>query len=172
LDQGPGADGQAPSSRFMASIRAKRQTDGAGCTSLGDAWSNFNTSATKTATSAAGDLDEAAANETTGILNDINGRSTLEDDLRSCATERQGASVSVTIVKIRITIFWCIWWQNTIIEVKITIITVTFGVATPAPPAVETTPTTVVTRDPNAGRKLMLQNLMKRAALTGNGGTL
>merc|ERR1712032_1591901 len=153
LDQGPGADGQAPSSRFMASIRAKRQTDGAGCTSLGD-------------------LDEAAANETTGILNDINGRSTLEDDLRSCATERQGASVSVTIVKIRITILWCIWWQNTIIEVKITIITVTFGVATPAPPAVETTPTTVVTRDPNAGRKLMLQNLMKRAALTGNGGTL
>merc|ERR1719376_1835614 len=148
LDKGPGADGQAPSSRFMASIRAKRQTDGAGCTSLGDAWSNFNTSATKTATSAAGDLDEASANETTEILNDINGRSSLEDDLKSCATERQGVTV------------------------KITIITVTFGVATPAPPAVETTPTTVVTRDPNAGRKLMLQNLMKRAALTGNGGTL
>ena len=26
--------------------------------------------------------------------------------------------MSVTIVKIRITIFWCIWWQNTIIEVR------------------------------------------------------
>merc|ERR1712212_1375237 len=169
LDQGPGADGQAPSSRFMASIRAKRQTDGAGCTSLGDAWSNFNTSATKTATSAAGDLDEAAANETTGILNDINGRSTLEDDLKSCATEtRQGVTVSVTIVRIRITLFWCLWWQVTVVEVKITIITVTFGVTTPS---VATTPTTVVTRDPNAGRKLMLQNLMKRAALTGNGAT-
>ena len=95
---GPGADGQVPSSRFMASIRfvddqhiqhweksswerrrkvftilkyttltnyvsvlkiksaskqhtsmlrTKRQSDGAGCTSLGDAWSSFNTSASK-----------------------------------------------------------------------------------------------------------------------------
>ena len=72
------------------------------------------------ASSANGDLDEAAANETTGMLNDINGeffaafclncerieryqdinhvpkqgRSSLEDDLRSCATERQGVTVS------------------------------------------------------------------------------
>lgn len=174
LDKGPGADGQVPSSRFMASIRMKRQSDGAGCTSLGDAWSSFNTSASKAASSANGDLDEAAANETTGILNDINGRSSLEDDLRSCATERQGVTVSITIVKIRITIFWCLWWQVTVVEVKITIITVTFGVTTPAPPGIGTTagPAPVVTRDPNAGRKLMLQNLMKRAALTGNGGTL
>jgi len=174
LDKGPGADGQVPSSRFMASIRTKRQSDGAGCTSLGDAWSSFNTSASKTASSANGDLDEAAANETTGILNDINGRSSLEDDLRSCATERQGVTVSITIVKIRITIFWCLWWQVTVVEVKITIITVTFGVTTPAPPGIGTTaaPPPIVTRDPNAGRKFMLQNLMKRAALTGNGGTL
>jgi len=170
LDKGPGADGQVPA-RFMTSIRSKRDTDGAGCTSLGDAWGKFNTSATKTAMSASGDLDEASANETTGILNDINGRSSLEDDLTSCATDRQGVTVSVTIVKIRITLFWCLWWQTTIIEVKITIITVTFGVTTPS--VGTTTPTTVVsTRDPNAGRKLMLQNLMKRAALTGNGGTL
>merc|ERR1711936_581197 len=166
LDKGPGDDGKAPSTRFLASIREKRQSDGAGCTSLGEAWDKFNTSATKTAMSAAGDLDEASATETTGILNDISGRSTLEDDLKSCATERQG--VTVTIVKIRITLFWCIWWQNTVIEVKITIITVTFNVT---PEVEETTPTTVVTRDPNAGRKLMLQNLMKRAALTGIGGT-
>jgi len=174
LDKGPGADGQVPSSRFMASIRTKRQSDGAGCTSLGDAWSSFNTSASKTASSANGDLDEVAANETTGILNDINGRSSLEDDLRSCATERQGVTVSITIVKIRITIFWCLWWQVTVVEVKITIITVTFGVTTPAPPGIGTTaaPAPIVTRDPNAGRKFMLQNLMKRAALTGNGGTL
>merc|ERR1712037_784786 len=165
LDKGPGDDGKAPS-RYFASLRAKRTTDGAGCTSLGEAWDKFNTSATKTAMSAAGDLDEDSATETTGILNDISGRSTLEDDLKSCATERQG--VTVTIVKIRITLFWCLWWQNTDIEVKITIITVTFNVT---PEVEETTPTTVVTRDPNADRKLMLQNLMKRAALTGNGGT-
>merc|ERR1712025_1299797 len=103
--------------------------------------------------SAAGDLDEASANETTGILNDISGRSSLEDDLKSCATgERQ---VSVTIVRIRITLFWCLWWQVTVIEVKITIITVTFGVTTPS---VATTPTTVNTRAPrDVGRKLMLQ---------------
>merc|ERR1712110_1353813 len=156
LDKGPGADGQVPA-RFMTSIRSKRDTDGAGCTSLGDAWGKFNTSATKTAMSASGDLDEASANETTGILNDINGRSSLEDDLTSCATDRQGVTVSVTIVKIRITLFWCLWWQTTIIEVKITIITVTFGVTTPS--VGTTTPTTVVSRDPNAGRKLMLQNL-------------
>jgi len=169
LDKGPGADGQVPSTRFLTSIRDKRQSDGKGCTSLGEAWDKFNTSATKTAMSAAGDLDEASATETTGILNDISGRSTLEDDLKSCATEtRQGVTVSVTIVRIRITLFWCLWWQVTVVEVKITIITVTFGVTTPS---VATTPTTVVTRDPNAGRKLMLQNLMKRAALTGNGAT-
>jgi hypothetical protein len=120
--------------------------------------------------SAAGDLDEDSATETTGILNDISGRSTLEDDLKSCATEtRQGVTVSVTIVKIRITLFWCLWWQVTVIEVKITIITVTFGVTTPS--VATTTPTAVVTRDPNGRHKLMLQNLMKRAALTGNGGT-
>ena len=76
--------------------------------------------------------------------------------------------VSVTIVRIRITLFWCLWWQVTVIEVKfhskfliyilyyvndiilvfqvkITIITVTFGVTTPS---VATTPTTVVTRAP------------------------
>merc|ERR1711936_179439 len=62
LDKGPGADGQVPA-RFMTSIRSKRDTDGAGCTSLGDAWGKFNTSATKTAMSASGDLDEASANE-------------------------------------------------------------------------------------------------------------
>ena len=28
------------------------------------------------------------------------------------------SKVSVTIVKIRITLFWCLWWQNTVIEVK------------------------------------------------------
>jgi len=169
LDKGPGDDGKVPSARLLASLRTKRTTDGAGCTSLGEAWDKFNTSATKTAMSAAGDLDEDSATETTGILNDISGRSTLEDDLKSCATEtRQGVTVSVTIVKIRITLFWCLWWQVTVIEVKITIITVTFGVTTPS---VATTPTAVVTRDPNGRHKLMLQNLMKRAALTGNGGT-
>ena len=74
------------------------------------------------------------------------------------------SKVSVTIVKIRITLFWCLWWQTTIIEVKpiffkknqltsqsqvkITIITVTFGVTTPS--VGTTTPTTVVsTRDPS-----------------------
>ena len=31
----------------MHLVRAKRQTDGAGCTSLGEAWDKFNTSATK-----------------------------------------------------------------------------------------------------------------------------
>jgi len=170
LDKGPGDDGKVPSARLLASLRAKRTTDGAGCTSLGEAWDKFNTSATKTAMSAAGDLDEDSATETTGILNDISGRSTLEDDLKSCATEtRQGVTVSVTIVKIRITLFWCLWWQVTVIEVKITIITVTFGVTTPS--VATTTPTAVVTRDPNGRHKLMLQNLMKRAALTGNGGT-
>ena len=78
--------------------------------------------------------------------------------------------VSVTIVRIRITLFWCLWWQVTVIEVKfhskfhilyyindiilvfqvkITIITVTFGVTTPS---VATTPTAVVTRAPRGIR--------------------
>ena len=33
--------------RHTSMFRTKRQSDGAGCTSLGDAWSSFNTSASK-----------------------------------------------------------------------------------------------------------------------------
>ena len=79
----------------------------------------------QTAMSASGDLDEASANETTGILNDINGtrrrknkyvtvsyitiswkgRSSLEDDLTSCATDRQGVTVNYFVFLIS-----CTWY--------------------------------------------------------------
>ena len=54
------------------------------------------------------------------------------------------------------------------LQVKITIITVTFGVATPAPPAVETTPTTVVTRDPSKIHNCLIAMQSKLIFLTLN----
>ena len=65
---------------------------------------------------------------------------------------------------------WSIWSIFSILalQVKITIITVTFGVATPAPPAVETTPTTVVTRDPSKIHNCLIAMQSKLIFLTLN----
>merc|ERR1719264_2085301 len=135
---GPGADGTIPSSRIFT--RGSR-TDGAGCVELGQLWGQFNSSATQAAGSANGDLDTGAADATTTILNTINSRTTLVADLQSCSNGtsrvarsggRQIETVTI-IIQIRFYIFWCGWWRETVITVKITIITTTFAIeATPA----------------------------------------
>merc|ERR1719430_1854916 len=132
---GPGADGTIPSSRIFA--RGSR-TDGAGCVELAQLWGQFNSSANQAAGSANGDLDTEAANATTTILNTINSRTTLVADLQSCpnGTTRVSSSggrqiETVTIIiQIRIYIFWMGWWRETVITVKITIITSTFSIET------------------------------------------
>ena len=52
-------------------------------------------SGNKAMASADGSIDEASANETTEILNGINGRTTLVEDLLSCANETSGRQVAV-----------------------------------------------------------------------------
>jgi len=138
---GPGADGQAPTSRsFVEGWRTSR--DGAGCLDLAQQWTQFNTSASKAAVSANGDLDTEAADETTSILNAINSRTTLVADLQSCANGTSGGRQTetvTTIIQIRIFIFWMGWWRDTVITVKITIITATFSVGETATTSAVTT---------------------------------
>merc|ERR550517_1267517 len=133
VSNGPGADGTIPSSRALGGSR----TDGAGCLELAQQWAQFNTSANQAAGSANGDLDTGAANATTTILNAINSRTTLVADLQSCANgsriESSGGrqiETLTTIIQIRIYIFWMGWWRETVITVKITIITSTFSIET------------------------------------------
>merc|ERR1719290_938208 len=135
---GPGADGTIPSTRIFAR-GSRNSTDGAGCVELAQLWGQFNTSANQAAGSANGDLDTGAANATTTILNSINSRTTLVADLQSCSNGTTRISSSgggrqietvITIIQIRIYIFWMGWWRETVISVKITIITSTFSIET------------------------------------------
>merc|ERR1711962_1877885 len=131
LDTGAGADGQVPSSsRLLPSHR--QAGDGAGCTAVDEEWTKFNITGNKALTSADGSIDEASANETTEILNRINARSTLVEDLQSCANETNGRQVAVafTIIRIRIYVFWAQWWRQTIVETKICSIATTFNIST------------------------------------------
>merc|ERR1719193_528216 len=133
LNSGAGSDGQLPSSRLLSMGRVRRQaTDGAGCTALDKEWTKFNVSGNKALASADGSIDEASANETTEILNGINARATLVEDLLSCANETSGRQVAVafTIIRIRIYVFWAQWWRQTIVETKICSIATTFNIST------------------------------------------
>ena len=135
LNSGAGADGQLPSSRLLSLARVGRQaaTDGAGCTALDEEWTKFNVSGNKAMASADGSIDEASANETTEILNGINARTTLVEDLLSCANETSGGrqvAVAFTIIRIRIYVFWAQWWRQTIVETRICTIATTFNIST------------------------------------------
>merc|ERR1712192_79621 len=145
VSSGPGADGTIPSSRTLTG-GLRNSTDGAGCLELAQQWAQFNTSANQAAGSANGDLDTGAANTTTTILNAISSRTTLVADLQSCANGSRIQSAGgrqietlTTIIQIRICIFWCVWWRETVITVKITIITSTFSIETSATTSAATT---------------------------------
>merc|ERR1719500_35847 len=108
-------------------------TDGTGCTELDEEWTRFNVSGNKALASTDGSIDEASANETTEILNGINGRTTLVEDLLSCANETSGGrqvAVAFTIIRIRIYVFWSQWWRQTIVETRICTIATTFNIST------------------------------------------
>ena len=64
----------------------------------------FNVSGNKALASTDGSIDEASANETTEILNRINARASLVDDLLSCANETRQVAVAFTIIIITIII--------------------------------------------------------------------
>ena len=172
--QGAGTDGS--SGRLALHRRTAREEDGDGCKALDTQWTSFNTTATKTAESKDSDLDEDSATETTTTLNAINDKTTLVADLQSCKKETRTLedgrqiTISLTIVKIRVAIFWCLFWQVQVIEVKITILTLTFGAggsdsATTAAVGTGAPTSPALTTAAPSGRKLMLSNLMKRAAI-------
>ena len=55
----------------------------------------------------------------------------LVEDLNSCQPEGTGRQASVAIVQIRFYVFWCVFFQSQVVEIRITIIIVTFQVSPP-----------------------------------------
>merc|ERR1711973_424687 len=138
LDTGTGSDGKLPST--SGKIRVIRQSESKECTQVLDNWKSFNASGDQGVPSVEGDVNETAIDDTVKTLDTLNNSPTLESDLNSCQKEtRQG--VVIAIIQIRFYVFWCGWFQVTIVEIKITIIVVTFGLPAPSPaptPAVTT----------------------------------
>jgi len=148
LTAGTGDDGAVPSnkSRMLLKRRVRQAADGQSCNELEKLWEAFNKSADATAQKFSDNLKQIPAENTTNILAAICARN-LTADLASCAKESRQITVTVTvrIIRIRIYIFWCRQWLL-LIELKITVITATFGLpAVPAPPTASP-PTTVATK--------------------------
>merc|ERR1711860_369114 len=90
-------------------------------------------------------VDSKKADTVVSNLGAISNRETLSADLASCSNGRQEGVVP-EIVRIRVYVFWCIWWRGMIIEVRITIIVVIYQLPNPiasttALPASSTTTT-------------------------------
>jgi len=152
LDSGTGSDGVLPSRRANNRVNRQAATDSDGCNKVLENWKSFNKTGDAGVPGTDGDIDEDNISATVKTLDTINNSPTLEDDLKGCQkeTSRQGTVVLV-IVQIRFYVFWCGWFQVTVVEIKITIITITFGITTTTP-APSTTP--VVSTVPPSGRNL------------------
>merc|ERR1712110_1012049 len=142
LDSGTGSDGVLPSRRANNRVNRQAATDSAGCTAVLDNWKKFNSSGNAGVPGTDGPIDEDKIGETVKTLDTINNSPTLEDDLKGCQKETSRQTVVLVIVQIRFYVFWCGWFQVNIVEIKITIITITFGITstTTAPPVVSTVP--------------------------------
>merc|ERR1719431_2159518 len=135
LNSGAGSDGKLPTrltqlrmARMVDSGRQGNNTDGQGCKDIEAEWKNFNTSGDKAVPGVDGDVNEEETTKTISSLDKINNRKTLDSDLGSCAKEdSRQVVVTITIVRIRFYVFWCGWFQVTVVEIKITIITISFG---------------------------------------------
>merc|ERR1711915_879481 len=112
-------------------------TDSDGCNNVLANWKKFNASGDAGVPGTDGPINETSIDDTVNTLNTLNQSPTLEDDLNGCQkeTSRQ-TTVVLVIVQIRFYVFWCGWFQVTVVEIKITIITITFGITTTtaAPP--------------------------------------
>jgi len=142
LDSGTGSDGVLPSRRANNRVNRQAATDSKGCTAVLDNWKKFNSSGNAGVPGTDGPIDEGKIGETVKTLDTINNSPTLEDDLKGCQKETSRQTVVLVIVQIRFYVFWCGWFQVNIVEIKITIITITFGITstTTAPPVVSTVP--------------------------------
>jgi len=159
LTSGDGADGKLPNAtRNGMRLRFTRQTEDALCTGVLDKWKSFNSSGNAALPDGVnGDVNEAETTNTVNILNDLNQDEKLDEKLNSCQKEtRQGVAVLV-IVEIRFFVFWCGWWQITIVEVKITIISVAIGVPPPPPITQAPSPPAVSTSSPGRNLKKLVK---------------
>jgi len=147
LTSGPGSDGVLSTNR--TNLRVSRQTEGEGCKTVLDNWKKFNASGDAGVPGTEGDLDETKINETVETLNTLNTSPSLEADLDSCQKESSRQTVTLAIVRIRFYVFWCGWFQVQVVEIKITIITITFGIT-----ATTTTTAAPVTTVAPSGRNL------------------
>merc|ERR1711936_1248911 len=122
LNTGTGSDG-------VLSRRHVRQVteDGAACLEILEDWKSFNKSASLAVPGVAADIDETETTNTINTLNKINNRATLADDLQSCQTAARQSPAA--IIQIRFYVFWCVWFQNSVVEVRITIIVATFNLS-------------------------------------------
>jgi len=122
LNTGTGSDG-------VLSRRHVRQVteDGAACLEILEDWKSFNKSASLAVPGVAADIDEKETTNTINTLNKINNRATLADDLQSCQTAARQSTAA--IIQIRFYVFWCDWFQNSVVEVRITIIEATFNLS-------------------------------------------
>jgi len=122
LNTGTGSDG-------VLSRRHVRQVteDGAACLEILEDWKSFNKSASLAVPGVAADIDEEETTNTINTLNKINNRATLADDLQSCQTAARQSPAA--IIQIRFYVFWCVWFQNSVVEVRITIIVATFNLS-------------------------------------------
>jgi len=143
LDSGTGSDGVLPSRRANMRVNRQAGSDSDGCNNVLANWKRFNTSGDVGVPGTDGPIDEKNIDATVDTLNTLNNSPTLEDDLKGCQKETaRQTTVVLVIVQIRFYVFWCGWFQVTVVEIKITIITITFGITgtTAAPPVVSTVP--------------------------------
>jgi len=148
-DKGQGDDGKLPGSRYKRDLTLVRisRADGEGCTAVKSGWEKFNKSADATAKSAGERIDDTNADATIAALDAINKRSTLVEDLKSCDKSASRQGVIVSIVYIRVYVFWCIYWRRVVIVVRIQILVIQFQLPNPIA-STTALPATVATNAP------------------------
>merc|ERR1711915_343488 len=130
LDKGPGSDGNLPgNSSRLVQLRAARfangrqtdNTDSEGCKEIEKEWKRFNTSGDRAVQGVDGDVDQKETDNTIDSLDKLNNRKTLKKDLDGCAKEDSSRQVTITltIVRIRFYVFWCGWFQVTLLRLRL-----------------------------------------------------
>jgi len=112
--------------------RTKRQATG--CDRLAGEWHKFNKSADSAAKDSSGDLNKTAAGEAKTLLDGITNSATQVDDLKSCPNATRSY---VLIIIIRYYIWHSMWWFDSVINVRITILSIIVG----KPPPITTAAT-------------------------------
>merc|ERR1712227_930114 len=153
LDSGPGSDGVLPAKRWRTVRQAEEAPE---CTKILEDWRNFNASADQAVQGVDGDVDEEKTTETINTLDKLNNNPNLEADLAKCSKDSSRQAI-VSITYIRFYVFWCVNFNLVIVEVKIDIITISFGLTTPPP---QTTP--ALTTQAPSGRKVNRLQLFGR----------